>query len=200
MKNQKKSTWYKMVYAAIIILGMLTLLTGCVGLVAGSMAKSMSTTKSYADMEYFLPELAEDQGRIFVYRTRSSTGVSLEFNLGLVKNPTYFTIGDDAYEIIWEAFRYFDLSSGQHQITSGRDVLVKTDAWRGEKGVFKRGTNALQVTLEPGSSIYLRLDLTEDGKSFRPTLVDYQTAISEIGPLPHQHKRYQVYDGKVTVE
>ena len=70
----------------------LILLTGCVGMIADSISKSMLTGDTYAAMSATLEPPSEGAGRVFVYRTESSTKHSLMVGAGLMKNPTLFTV------------------------------------------------------------------------------------------------------------
>jgi len=171
-----------LVLAAIPVLG-----TGCVGIMADSITKSIATEGKFQDVVTTLPQRPPDTGRLFIYRTRSSTSHSLVIGLGITKNPTVCTVNDDVFEILWETFRYVDLPIGEHDVTAGADIFRR-------RGKLGKGSNRLQLDVRVSGDIFIRIDATGDEKKFRPVIVDENQAKAEIASLPFQpHGRRHAY-------
>lgn len=185
-----------LVYITVVI-STLVLLSGCAGLVIDSMGRSMSTGETYGEMIKTLPPLTEGKGRLYIYRTEGSTKSSLQYGYGIAKNPTLFTVDDDAYELIWEAFKYIDLPVGQYEVTCGSDVLKKVDFWGG-KGHFQRGVNKVQVSISNASETFVRLDGTKEKPFFQPIIVKTEQASEEILNLPYQKGAFERAGGKIS--
>lgn len=181
----------------ITVLFALALLSGCAGMVADSIARSIATDKTYGEMATTLPPLTDGNGRLYIYRTAASTKSSLYYGIGIMKNPTLCTIDDTAYEIIYEVFKYFDLPMGQHEITCGLDVLKKSDRWSG-KQYYQKGANKVQISIVNGAETFVRVDLVESKPAFQPLIVDNEQGRTEIVNLPYQKKEHTFLGGKIS--
>lgn len=191
-KTQKSFSNYFVLITALI--SMLILLSGCMGAVIDTMARSAVTGDTYAEMEKTIPPPEVNKGRLYLYRTKDSTNTSVAINYGLAKNPTQCTIDDTAYEIIWEVFEYFDLSEGKHEITCGEDVVKSRDFWSG-KAHFQKGKNKLIVSISNAAPSFVRVDVADGYLAFKPVLVEEKLAIDEISSLPYQDKQGFVTTG-----
>ncbi len=180
------------------MISMLLALSGCVGMVADSMAKSMVTGDSYATMTKSLAAPADGCGRLYVYRTEASTHSQIQVGIGLLKNPTLVTVDDTAYELIYEAFEYFDLPQGQHEITCGTDIVKGVDFWTSRR-TYQKGTSRITVSIAAGSDVFVRLDSIPEKPSFKPVVVEKEQALAEISKLPYQKKQGHTYgSGKIS--
>jgi hypothetical protein len=196
---QKITTSLNFLVRFLFIFGTLVLVSGCAGMWADSMARSWVTGETYANMAASHPQIKEGYGRLFLYRVGTSTDSSLEYGIGLVKNPTLCTVDNAVYEIIWEVYRYIDLAEGSHVITCGSDVISKNEHFS-SKNNFQRGANQISVVVKNSAEIFVRVDLT--GKQppyFKPTLVDSGQGQTEILNLQYQKIGGLKYvDGKIS--
>ena len=179
----------------------LALLAGCVGAMVESLAYSQVTGQNFSETKAGLPSPAAGNGRLYIYRTEASTGLSFEYGIGFVRNPVLCTVDDDVYEIIWEAFRYFDLPTGQHEITCGEDVvdISKDGVFSLSRGRhFQRGKNKIHVLISEASETFLRVDVTAEKPHFEPISVKAEQAQKEISDLPYQKTGFGVIDTKIT--
>jgi len=181
-----------------IILYTLALLSGCMGMMADSIAKSWVTGETYEEMAATLPQPKEGSGRLFIYRSATSTKSSLKYGIGLVKNSTLCTIDDTVYELIWEVFRYIDLPKGEHVVTCGRDVLQKRDFWT-SKPYYQRGANKILVSVPNVTDVFVRVEATELPPYFQPVLVESAQGREEILKLQYQKEGSHTYcDGAIS--
>jgi hypothetical protein len=187
-------TFVKSLVLCTAAISIMSMLSGCVGMMADSIARSMVTGKTYTDMAKTLPSPPAGHGRLYIYRTPASTHTSVVINIGLLKNPTLFTIDDTAYELIWEAFEYFDLPEGQHEITCGTDVLKRVDFWT-SKQYYQKGTNKIQISISNASDVFVRVDSIKEKPLFQPVIVESEQARTEIMKLPYQEKQGHTYGG-----
>ena len=175
-----------------ILLLILILFSGCAGMIVDSIVKSTSTDDTYEKMEQNFQPLEDGKGRLFVYRTEASTKTHLTYGVGLSKNVVLFSINDNAYDILWKSFRYFDLSFGQYEITY--NVIMKKKGWTGFE--YHKGINKNIISIANGSKIFLRVDLIK-GKLLKFTLVDSEQALKEIFNLPYQNRCVVIRDDKI---
>jgi hypothetical protein len=172
---------------------MLPLLCGCAGMIADSMAKSWVTGKTYQKMAPTLEPPPDGSGRLFIYRTESSTKMSAQYGVGFMKNSTLCTVDDTVYEIVWEAFRYYDLPEGQHEVTCGQDIIK--GKYSGRNRSFQKGTNNIQVQISNNADTFVRVDGTSKEPFFLPVIVDSEIGRKEIFKLPYQEKDGHTYRG-----
>jgi len=189
----------KLFLGLTIVICTLTFLTGCAGMLADSMAKSWVTGETYGKMATTLAPPADGNGRLFIYRTNTSTKRSVQFGIGIVKNATLCTVDDTAYEIVWEVFRYFDLPEGQHEVTCGQDILKK-QSWSGKRS-FQRGANKIQIQVSNAVDTFIKVDSTNEEPFFRLAIVDNEQARKEIFELSYQKKDgHTFHGGKIAEE
>lgn len=179
------------------VLSTLALLSGCAGLLIESSAKSKVSGKTYGEMLKTFPPMKDGNGRLYIYRTETSTKSTLVVGYGLSKSVTTFTVDDTAYELIWETFRYFDLPEGQHEVTCGRDVIKKVDSWTGKRH-YQRGVNKVQVSVSNASETFVRLDGTKEMPFFQPIIVKAGQGREEMLNLPYQKMAWVVEGGKIS--
>lgn len=182
---------------SIALLSVVSLLSSCGGLVLDAATKSMVTGGTYGEMAEKLPPPSARRGRVYIYRTETSTKMSLQYGVGLIKHPTFCTVDDFAYELIWEAFRYFDLREGNHEITCGDDILKKSEFWSG-KNHFQRGKNKVQVFVPSGSEIFVRVDSVKEKPFFQPVVVRAEEGRLEMLKLPYQKGQYSRSVGRIS--
>lgn len=171
----------------------LPLLCSCAGMLADSMAKSWVTGKTYEKMSTTLAPPTDGSGRLFIYRTKSSTKMTAQYGVGLMKNATLCTVDDTAYEVVYEVFRYFDLPEGTHEVSCGQDVIK--GKYSGRNRAFQKGSNSIQVQVSKDAEIFIRLDATEKEPFFHPVMVDNEQGRQEILKLPYQEKDGHTYYG-----
>ncbi len=145
-----------------------------------------------------LPTLTDGKGRIYIYRTESSTKSSLQYGYGIKKNTTFCSVGDTAYELMWEAFRYIDLPEGQYEVTCGNDILKKVDFWS-SKGHFQKGVNRIQVSILSDSETFIKADAAKEKPFFQPILVKPEQGHKEMHSLPYQKNAIRIAGGKITM-
>lgn len=180
-----------------VVLSTIALLSGCAGLLIDAMTRSSATGKTYGEMTKTLPPLTDGNGRLYIYRAETSTKTSLQYGYGIAKNPTLFTVDDNAYDLIWEAFKYIDLPVGQYEVTCGSDVLEKVDFWSGKRQ-FKRGANKIQVSISNASETFVRLDGTKEKPFFQPIIVETEQGSKEMWKLPYQKVGFSLPQGKIS--
>ena len=167
---------------SIILLSTITMLSGCFGMMAESIAKSAVTDKSYGEIASTLPPIADGNGRFYIYRTKASTKTSLNptmlLGYGPSKNVVFFTVDDTAYEIIWETFRYIDIPEGHHEVTSGNNILKVVGGFG--KHHFQKGENKIQCSVSNGSEIFIRIDAIKEKPFFLQVIVNSDQAMEEI--------------------
>ena len=189
---------WKKVFVVRLLALVLTasMLSGCMGLLADSITKSIATGDKYSEMAASIVPPSGNDGRLYIYRTEASTKTGLRYGIGLVKNPTVCTVDDDASELIWETFKYFDLPSGQHQITCGSDVVKSTDFWSGKRH-YQRGANKVEISVSSQSETYIRVE-SVDGV-LKPVIVENAQGRAEIAEIAYQKKdKYHTFPpGKV---
>lgn len=170
-------------------------ITGCAGVFVDSLGKSMITDESYSVVAKTLPPVKDGSGRLYLYRTESSTTSELYSGSGYKKNPTVCRIDENVYEIIWEVFRYFDLPEGKHKVACAIQI---------GKGVTKRfsykgGANEIGVLISNAAETFVRVDLNTK-KLFQPVLVESLQAREEMAKLPHQNGVFRYHSGIIIKE
>jgi len=173
-----------------------TFLVGCAGLAIDTLAKAISTTGTYSKLSKETPPPKEGSGRIYVYRTRESTRMGLSVGVGLLKNPAVITVDSEAYEIVWEAYRYFDVPAGTYEITCGKDV-IKGHNYISGRPYYRKGSTKLSVPVKAGQDVYLRLDILGGEGGYKLSNVPPSQAESEMANLPYQRRPHAYIDGKV---
>jgi hypothetical protein len=164
----------------ITVNSLLILLSGCAGMMADSFTKSVITGKTYSELAP-LPTPINSDGRVYIYRTEDSTKSSIQYGAGIRKNHMYCAVDDQVYYLLWEAFTYQDLTSGEHEVSCG-DVYKNTEMFTPRNKRYQRGTQKLQVLVRKNEALYVRIDLLDNKET--PVLVDADIAKSEISNLP----------------
>lgn len=194
--NSRKSS-LQLIVALIFLISSLS---GCAGLLLDAGGRSDATDKTYSEMRATLAKPVDGNGRLYIYRTKTSTKSSLQLFYGVAKNPTYFTVDDTAEELIWEAFKYIDVPEGYHEVTCGEDVLKGIPSiWNGYKGKFQKGQNKIQVLVSNGSETFIRLDAVKEEPFFQPIIVTVDQGREEMSNLPYQNKKFAVAGGKISI-
>lgn len=173
-----------------------TFFVGCAGLAIDTLAKAISTTGTYSKLSKETPRPKEGSGRIYVYRTRESTRMGLTVGVGLLKNPAVITVDSNAYEVVWEAYRNFDVPAGTYEVTCGKDVIKSHNLISGQP-YYRKGSTKLFVPVKAGQNVYVRLDILEGQGGYKLTNVPQSQAESEMANLPFQRRPHSYIDGKV---
>jgi hypothetical protein len=190
----KETLTMKYFIRSITVCSGLFLLSGCAGMMVDSMGKSWATDKTYNEMVSTLPVMAGGKGRVYIYRTESSTKSSLRYGYGIAKNPTFCTVGNTAYELIWEAFKYIEFPEGQYEVSCGNDIR-KRDGIFSHK--FQKGENFIVLAISSGSEVFIRADAIKEKPFFQPILVKPEQAHEEMLNLPYQNRVFAMPGGKL---
>lgn len=155
--------------AKILLVGYLAiLLNGCAGMIADSMVRATATGNTYAELAP-LSTPANSNGRVYIYRTETSTKNSLVFGKGISKNYLFCVVDDQGFWLLWDVFMYKDLPAGLHEISCSTKSR-------------QRGDQKILLPVKSGEDLYVRIDIIED--QIIPVLVDSAIAKSEIADLP----------------
>lgn len=168
-------------------LAIMALVSGCAGIIIDSVTRAKVTGDTYDELINKLKSPEDGNGRIYIYRTESSTKNSLVYGIGIMKNLTFCTVDNNAFELIWESFRYYDLPAGQHEVTCGVDVIKVEDEWSG-KHHYEKGVNKIVVPVFNNSEIFIRVELIKEKPYYKPIIVDVEEGKKEIKILPLQEK------------
>ncbi len=171
---------------------MMLIVSGCAGAIINSLSKSSITGENYSEIENHLKPPTDNKGRLYVYRSIDSTKNKFVYGIGVQKNYTFCTVDDNAFQIIWEAFKYFDLPEGQHEVTCGNDILKIDNSWSGTHHYMK-GSNSINITISNSLETFLRVDWIKDKPFFKPVIVSKEQGQKELMNLPHQEKPFGVY-------
>lgn len=154
----------------ILAMTLFSLLTsGCAGLIIDSLTRSSETGKTYAELAP-IPIPVESNGRIYLYRTESSTSNSLVYGYGIKKNNIYCSIDGHLYNLFWEVFMYHDLLPGEHEVLCARYELP--------------------VSVKNNEEIYINITLLNNKPI--PVQIDPVIAKTEMANLPLQNTKKQV--------
>ena len=143
-------------------------MSGCAGMIADAMVKATSTGKTYAELAP-IPAPINSDGRVYIYRTETSTKNSAVYGKGISKNYLFCVVDDQGFWLLWEVFMYKDLPSGLHEVSCSTKSR-------------QRGTEKLTLEVENNKELFVRIDLIEN--KLTPILVDAAIAKSEIFNLP----------------
>ena len=174
---------------------MMTLLSGCVGMIIDSIGKPMATKDTYGEMLSTLTPIKNGSGRLYIYRTENSTKTYLIIGVGLSKNTVLCTVDNTVYDLIWEAFKYIDLPEGTHEVTCGIDVTKERNIFTGQR-YFQRGVNKIQISISNGNETFVRVDVVEENPFFQPIPVENSQGHKEIFELPYQTGGWLIPGGK----
>ncbi len=196
----KSNLLLKPVAFVLTSLALMALVSGCAGIIIDSVTRAKVTGDTYDELVNNIRSPEDGNGRIYIYRTESSTKNSLVYGIGIMKNLTFCTVDNNAFELIWESFRYYDLPIGQHDVTCGLDVIKVEDKWSG-KHHFEKGVNKIIVPVSNNSEIFVRVELISEKPYYKPIIVEAEEGRNEIKSLPHQEKPMgYAKDGIVTQE
>lgn len=172
------------------------MLTGCAGMMVDALYRSGATGNTYSEMKDEILPPSEGMGRLYLYRTESSTKTSYgPGNIGgSSKNRAWCDLDGNEFMLLWESFFFLDLPEGQHKIsclsTYMRDVFSDSR----DETLANASINEIDISISNSAETFVRLDATEASSFiFQPVITTATNAHSEMLNLPlleeeHRHR------------
>ncbi|MEH6473140.1 MAG: hypothetical protein V7752_18035 [Halopseudomonas sp.] len=153
----------------LIILALVTILSGCTGSV---LRGGMTDKTTYQETLHNISDVKAGKGRVFIYVPKG--GPDIISTLGVID---FISIDNEVYRFGGESYFYLDIKSGPHHVTVTEVVKA------GLKNKKQYGKNNLDISTPGGEVLYLRI-MAYKSRAYNLEVVPKKLAESEMNNLP----------------